>query len=96
MTIEVRSPVTGDVLGTVAARDSGAGRHPAAVGRLVVAPGPAEPVLERLVAGALRLRVGDPEHADTQVAWRAARAALQRPNRSGSKGSSSIGDGSPQ
>jgi acyl-CoA reductase-like NAD-dependent aldehyde dehydrogenase len=64
------------VAGALWAAFAGAGRHPAAVGRLVVAPGPAEPLLERLVAGARRLRVGDPQHADTEVGPLASRADL--------------------
>jgi len=54
------------VAGALWAAFAGAGRHPAAVGRLIVA-GPADALLERLVSGALRLRVGDPTHADTEV-----------------------------
>lgn len=56
---------------------AGAGRHPAAVGRLVVAPGPAEPLLERLVASAQRLRVGDPQQAETEVGPLASHADLE-------------------
>jgi acyl-CoA reductase-like NAD-dependent aldehyde dehydrogenase len=65
------------VSGALWAAFAGAGRHPAAVGRLVVAPGPAEALLERLVAGARRLRVGDPRDADTEVGPLASRAALE-------------------
>jgi acyl-CoA reductase-like NAD-dependent aldehyde dehydrogenase len=61
------APLDATVAGALWAAFAGAGRHPAAVGRLVVAPGPAEPLLEALVAGAQRLRVGDPQHADTEV-----------------------------
>jgi acyl-CoA reductase-like NAD-dependent aldehyde dehydrogenase len=65
------------VSGALWAAFAGAGRHPAAVGRLVVAPGPAEPLLDALVAGARRLRVGDPEHADTEVGPLASREDLE-------------------
>jgi acyl-CoA reductase-like NAD-dependent aldehyde dehydrogenase len=65
------------VSGALWAAFAGAGRHPAAVGRLIVAPGPAEPLLERLVAGAQRLRVGDPQHADTEVGPLASHADLE-------------------
>ena len=61
------APLEATVSGALWAAFAGAGRHPAAVGRLVVAPGPAEPLLDALVAGARRLRVGDPQHADTEV-----------------------------
>jgi acyl-CoA reductase-like NAD-dependent aldehyde dehydrogenase len=65
------------VSGALWAAFAGAGRHPASVGRLVVAPGPAEPLLDVLVAGARRLRVGDPEHADTEVGPLASREDLE-------------------
>jgi hypothetical protein len=71
------APVEGTVSGALWAAFAGAGRHPAAVGRLVVAPGPAEPLLDALVAGARRLRVGDPEHADTEVGPLASREDLE-------------------
>ena len=70
---QVDATVSGALWGAFA----GAGRHPAAVGRLVVAPGPAEPLLDALVAGARRLRVGDPEHADTEVGPLASREDLE-------------------
>jgi acyl-CoA reductase-like NAD-dependent aldehyde dehydrogenase len=65
------------VSGALWAAFAGAGRHPAAVGRLVVAPGPAEPLLDALVAGARRLRVGDPQLADTEVGPLASHADLE-------------------
>jgi len=71
------APIDAAVSGALWAAFAGAGRHPAAVGRLVVAPGPAEALLERLVAGARRLRVGDPRHADTEVGPLASRADLE-------------------
>jgi acyl-CoA reductase-like NAD-dependent aldehyde dehydrogenase len=71
------APLESAVAGALWGAFAGAGRHPAAVGRLVVAPGPAEALLERLVAGARRLRVGDPEHADTEVGPLPSRAALE-------------------
>jgi acyl-CoA reductase-like NAD-dependent aldehyde dehydrogenase len=69
------------VSGALWAAFAGAGRHPAAVGRLVVAPGPAEPLLDALVAGARRLRVGDPQLADTEVGPLASRADLEAVDR---------------
>ena len=71
------APVDATVSGALWGAFAGAGRHPAAVGRLVVAPGPAEPLLDALVAGARRLRVGDPEHADTEVGPLASREDLE-------------------
>lgn len=71
------APIDAAVSGALWAAFAGAGRHPAAVGRLVVAPGPAEALLERLVVGARRLRVGDPRHADTEVGPLASRADLE-------------------
>jgi len=70
------APLEEAVSGALWAAFAGAGRHPAAVGRLVVAPGRAEPLLERLVTGAQRLRVGNPEHADTEVGPVGSRADL--------------------
>ena len=71
------APVDATVSGALWAAFAGAGRHPAAVGRLVVAPGPAEPLLDALVEGARRLRVGDPEHFDTEVGPLASREDLE-------------------
>ncbi len=71
------APLDATVSGALWAAFAGAGRHPAAVGRLVVGPGPAEPLLGALVAGARRLRVGDPEHSDTEVGPVASRADLE-------------------
>jgi acyl-CoA reductase-like NAD-dependent aldehyde dehydrogenase len=65
------------VSGALWAAFAGAGRHPAAVGRLIVAPGPAEPLIGALVEGARRLRVGDPQHADTEVGPLASHADLE-------------------
>jgi betaine-aldehyde dehydrogenase len=70
------APLDATVSGALWAAFAGAGRHPAAVGRLVVAPGPAEALLARLVDGARRLRVGDPRDADTEVGPLASRADL--------------------
>lgn len=70
------APVDATVSGALWGAFAGAGRHPAAVGRLVVAPGPAEPLLDAVVAGARRLQVGDPEHADTEVGPLASREDL--------------------
>jgi acyl-CoA reductase-like NAD-dependent aldehyde dehydrogenase len=71
------APLDATVAGALWAAFAGAGRHPAAVGRLIVAPGPAEPLLGALVAGARRLRVGDPQHADTEVGPLASPADLE-------------------
>ena len=71
------APLDATVSGALWAAFAGAGRHPAAVGRLVVAPGPADALLERLVDGARGLRVGDPRDADTEVGPLASRADLE-------------------
>jgi acyl-CoA reductase-like NAD-dependent aldehyde dehydrogenase len=71
------APLDATVAGALWAAFAGAGGHPAAVGRLIVAPGPAEPLLDALVAGAKRLRVGDPQHADTEVGPVASHADLE-------------------
>jgi acyl-CoA reductase-like NAD-dependent aldehyde dehydrogenase len=71
------APLDATVSGALWAAFAGAGRHPAAVGRLVVAPGPAESLIDAMVAGAQRLRVGDPQHADTEVGPLASRADLE-------------------
>jgi acyl-CoA reductase-like NAD-dependent aldehyde dehydrogenase len=71
------APIEAAVSGALWAAFAGAGRHPAAVGRLVVAPGPADALLERLVGRARRLRVGDPRHADTEVGPLASRGDLE-------------------
>jgi acyl-CoA reductase-like NAD-dependent aldehyde dehydrogenase len=70
------APLDAVVTGALWAAFAGAGRHPAAVGRLVVEAGSAGPLLEQLVAGARRLRLGDPEHADTEVGPLASQADL--------------------
>jgi hypothetical protein len=61
------APLDAVVTGALWAAFAGAGRHPGAVGRLVVEAGSAGPLLEQLVAGARRLRLGDPEHADDRA-----------------------------
>ena len=71
------APLDATVAGALWAAFAGAGRHPAAVGRLVVAPGPADALLQRLVSEAQRLRVGDPLHADTEVGPLASHADLE-------------------
>jgi acyl-CoA reductase-like NAD-dependent aldehyde dehydrogenase len=71
------APLDEAVSGALWAAFAGAGRHPAAVGRLIVSPGRAEPLLQRLVADARQLRVGDPEHAVTEVGPLASRADLE-------------------
>jgi acyl-CoA reductase-like NAD-dependent aldehyde dehydrogenase len=71
------APVGAAVSGALWAAFAAAGRHPAAVGRLVLAPRPAEALLDRLVAGARRLRVGDPRQAETEVGPLASWADLE-------------------
>jgi len=70
------APLEETVSGALWAAFAGAGRHPAAAGRLVVSAGLAEPLLERLVDGAQRLRLGDPEDAATEVGPLGSRADL--------------------
>jgi acyl-CoA reductase-like NAD-dependent aldehyde dehydrogenase len=77
MLVLAGAPLEATVSGALWAAFAGAGRHPAAVGRLVVAPGLAEPLLGALVAGAQRLRVGDPQLADTEVGPLASHADLE-------------------
>jgi acyl-CoA reductase-like NAD-dependent aldehyde dehydrogenase len=71
------APLGATVAGALWAAFAGAGRHSAAAGRLFVAPEAAGALLERLVDGAQRLRVGDPEHADTEVGPLASHADLE-------------------
>jgi acyl-CoA reductase-like NAD-dependent aldehyde dehydrogenase len=61
------APLERAVSGALWAAFAGGGRHRAAVGRLVVVPSVAEPLLQALVAGAERLRPGDPRRPDTEI-----------------------------
>jgi betaine-aldehyde dehydrogenase len=77
MLVLAGAAVEAAVSGALWAAFAGAGRHPAALGRLVVAPGSGEALLDRLVAGARRLRVGDPQQAETEVGPLASREDLE-------------------
>ena len=61
------APLDRTVSGALWAAFAGGGRHRAAVGRLIVVPSMAEPLLGALVAGAERLRPGDPRRPDTEI-----------------------------
>jgi len=61
------APLERAVTGALWAAFAGGGRHRAAVGRLVVVPSVAEPLLRGLVAGAERLHPGDPRRRDTEI-----------------------------
>ena len=61
------APLERTVTGALWAAFAGGGRHRAAVGRLVAVPSVAEQLLRELVAGAERLRPGDPRLPDTEV-----------------------------
>ena len=61
------APLERAVTGALWAAFAGGGRHRAAVGRLVAVPGIAEPLLQALVAGAVRLHPGDPRRRDTEI-----------------------------
>ena len=61
------APLERAVTGALWAAFAGGGRHRAAVGRLVVVPSVAEPLLQALVAGAELLHPGDPRRRDTEI-----------------------------
>jgi acyl-CoA reductase-like NAD-dependent aldehyde dehydrogenase len=61
------APLDRTTTGAVWAAFAGAGRHRAAVGRLVVVPSVAEPLIAAVVAAAERLRPGDPRQPETEV-----------------------------
>jgi acyl-CoA reductase-like NAD-dependent aldehyde dehydrogenase len=67
MLVLAGAPVGPAVEGALWAAFAGAGRHPAAVGRVVVVPALAEPLAAGLAAGARRLRVGDPADPETEI-----------------------------
>ncbi|MEO8687458.1 MAG: aldehyde dehydrogenase family protein [Solirubrobacteraceae bacterium] len=62
-----RAPLDRTATGALWAAFAGGGRHRAAVGRLVVVPSVAEPLIAAVVAGAERLRPGDPREPETEV-----------------------------
>ena len=61
------APLERTVSGALWAAFAGGGRHRAAVGRLVVVPSMADALLGALVAGAERLRPGNPRRRDTEI-----------------------------
>ncbi len=61
------APLERTVSGALWAAFAGGGRHRAAVGRIVCVPSVTGPLVDALVAGAGRLRAGDPRLADTEV-----------------------------
>ena len=61
------APLDRTATGALWAAFAGGGRHRAAVGRLVVVPSVAEPLIAAVVAGAERLRPGNPREAETEV-----------------------------
>lgn len=61
------APVDRTVAGALWAAFAGAGRHPAAVGRIVVVPAVADALLRGIEAGTRRLRVGDPRQPETEI-----------------------------
>lgn len=61
------APAGRTVPGALWAAFAGAGRHEAAVGRVIVTSGEADALARGLEAGARRLRVGDPRQAGTEV-----------------------------
>ena len=61
------APLERTATGALWAAFAGGGRHRAAVGRLVVVPSVAEPLIDAIVATARRLRPGDPRQPETEV-----------------------------
>ncbi len=61
------APLDRAATGALWAAFAGGGRHRAAVGRLVVVPSVAEPLIAAVVAAAERLRPGDPRRPETEV-----------------------------
>jgi acyl-CoA reductase-like NAD-dependent aldehyde dehydrogenase len=61
------APLDRTATGALWAAFAGGGRHRAAVGRLVVVPSVAEPLIAAVVAAAQRLRPGDPRRPETEV-----------------------------
>jgi acyl-CoA reductase-like NAD-dependent aldehyde dehydrogenase len=67
MLVLAGAPLAQAVDGALWAGFSGAGRHPSAVGRVVVVPALAATLATALEAGARRLRVGDPTERGTEI-----------------------------
>lgn len=61
------APLERTVSGALWAGFAGAGRHRAAVGRMVVVPAVTAPLLAALAEGARRLRPGDPRRPETEI-----------------------------
>lgn len=61
------APLERTATGALWAAFAGGGRHSAAVGRLVVVPSVAEPLIAAVVTAAQRLRPGDPRQPETEV-----------------------------
>jgi acyl-CoA reductase-like NAD-dependent aldehyde dehydrogenase len=61
------APLDRTATGALWAAFAGGGRHRAAVGRLVVVPSMAEPLIAAVVAAARRLHPGDPRRPETEV-----------------------------
>ena len=78
MLVLAGAPLERTVSGALWAAFAGAGRGPAAVGRLVAARELAIPLLARLEIGARRLVVGDPRRAETEVGPLAEPANLEQ------------------
>ena len=72
------APVDGSVSGALWGAFAGAGRGPAAVGRIVVVASVAESLLAGLERGARALRVGDPRLAETEIGPLASSADVAR------------------
>jgi acyl-CoA reductase-like NAD-dependent aldehyde dehydrogenase len=67
MLVLAGAPLGPAVDGALWAGFSGAGRHPAAVGRVIVVPALAAPLAAGLEAAARKLRVGDPTDPGTEI-----------------------------
>jgi acyl-CoA reductase-like NAD-dependent aldehyde dehydrogenase len=67
MLVLAGAPLPQALDGALWAAFSGAGRHPSAVGRVVVVPALAAPLAAGLEAGARGLRVGDPADPNTEI-----------------------------
>jgi acyl-CoA reductase-like NAD-dependent aldehyde dehydrogenase len=78
MLVLAGAPLEPAVAGALWGAFAGGGRHPAAVGRVIVVPSLAGPLTAALAAGARRLRVGDPEDPDTEIGPMPSREELER------------------
>jgi acyl-CoA reductase-like NAD-dependent aldehyde dehydrogenase len=61
------APLGAVVSGALWAGFAGGGRHPAAVGQIVTAPGLGRPLADALAAGTRQLRLGDPSDPTTEI-----------------------------